>query len=49
MDTDVVVIGAGCAGLGAAAALQQAGKRCIVLEASSRAVKSSSIAVTLIS
>lgn len=37
MDTDVVVIGAGCAGLGAAAALRQAGKRCIVLEASGRA------------
>lgn len=36
MDTDVVVIGAGCAGLGAATALRQAGKRCIVLEASGR-------------
>ena len=37
MDSDVVVIGAGCAGLGAATALLQAGKRCIVLEASGRA------------
>ena len=37
MDTDVVVIGAGCAGLGAATALRDAGKRCVVLEASGRA------------
>ena len=37
MDTDVVVIGAGCAGLGAATALRDAGLRCIVLEASGRA------------
>lgn len=36
MDTDVVVIGAGCAGLGAATALRDAGLRCVVLEASSR-------------
>jgi monoamine oxidase len=36
-DTDVVVIGAGCAGLGAAAALRDAGLRCVVLEASGRA------------
>ena len=35
-DTDVIVIGAGCAGLGAAAALHHAGKRCVVLEASDR-------------
>ena len=37
MDTDVVVIGAGCAGLGAATALRDAGLRCVVLEASGRA------------
>lgn len=36
MDTDVVVIGAGCAGLGAATALRNAGIRCVVLEASGR-------------
>ncbi len=36
MDTDVVVIGAGCAGLGAATALRDAGVRCVVLEASDR-------------
>ena len=36
MDTDVVVIGAGCAGLGAATALRQAGRRCVILEASFR-------------
>ncbi len=36
MDTDVVVIGAGCAGLGAAAAVRASGKSCIVLEASDR-------------
>jgi monoamine oxidase len=36
MDTDVVVIGAGCAGLGAATALRDAGVRCVVLEASAR-------------
>ena len=35
-DTDVVVIGAGCAGLGAATRLRDAGKRCVVLEASNR-------------
>jgi monoamine oxidase len=35
--TDVVIIGAGLAGLGAAATLRGAGKRAIVLEASSRA------------
>ncbi len=36
-DTDVVVIGAGVAGLGAAAALRTKRLRCIVLEASGRA------------
>jgi monoamine oxidase len=36
-DTDIVVIGAGLAGLGAAAAVRAAGRRCIVLEASARA------------
>ncbi len=36
-DTDVVVIGAGCAGLGAATTLRQDGLRCIVLEAADRA------------
>jgi monoamine oxidase len=35
-DTDVLVIGAGLAGLGAATALRAAGLRCIVLEAASR-------------
>ena len=35
-DTDIVIIGAGLAGLGAAAALRDAGKRAVVLEASSR-------------
>lgn len=35
-DTDVVVIGAGLAGLGAAAALRARGQRCIVLEATER-------------
>jgi monoamine oxidase len=35
-DTDVVVIGAGLAGLGAATALKARGKRCIVLEAANR-------------
>ena len=35
-DTDVVVIGAGCAGLGAATFMGQAGRRCVVLEASDR-------------
>ena len=36
METDVIVIGAGCAGLGAATALRDAGLRCVVLEASGR-------------
>jgi len=35
-DTDVIVIGAGLAGLGAAAELRHAGRRAIVLEASGR-------------
>lgn len=35
-DTDVIVIGAGLAGLGAARALRKRGIRCIVLEAASR-------------
>ncbi len=35
-DTDVIVIGAGCAGLGAAAVLRDAGVRCLVLEAADR-------------
>ena len=35
-DTDIVIIGAGLAGLGAAAAVRDAGKRAIVLEASNR-------------
>jgi monoamine oxidase len=35
-ETDVVIIGAGLAGLGAAAALRDAGKRAVVLEASGR-------------
>jgi monoamine oxidase len=35
-DTDVVVVGAGLAGLGAATALREAGVRCLVLEASAR-------------
>src|SRR5450631_2271955 len=35
-DVDVVVVGAGLAGLGAATALRDAGRRCLVLEASSR-------------
>jgi monoamine oxidase len=37
VDTDVVVIGAGLAGLGAAAALRDMGRRCVILEASGRA------------
>ncbi len=35
-ETDVVIIGAGLAGLGAAAALRDAGRRAVVLEASGR-------------
>src|SRR5258708_34331915 len=35
-DTDVVVIGAGLAGLGAATALRAIGRRCVILEASGR-------------
>ena len=35
-DFDVVVIGAGLAGLGAARALRDAGRRCVVLEAAQR-------------
>ena len=35
-DTDVVVIGAGLAGLGAATALRDSGRSCVVLEASDR-------------
>jgi monoamine oxidase len=35
-DTDVLIIGAGLAGLGAAAALRQAGRHAVVLEASGR-------------
>lgn len=35
-DVDVVVIGAGCAGLGAATALRKAGRSAVVLEAASR-------------
>jgi len=37
LDTDVVVIGAGLAGLGAARVLRDRGVRCLVLEASARA------------
>ena len=37
-ETDVVIIGAGLAGLGAAAALRDAGARAVVLEASGRVV-----------
>jgi len=36
-DFDVAIIGAGLAGLGAAAALRAAGKTCVLLEASERA------------
>jgi len=36
-DIDVVVIGAGLAGLGAAAALRDTGRSCVILEASGRA------------
>ncbi|MBS0642905.1 MAG: NAD(P)/FAD-dependent oxidoreductase [Acetobacteraceae bacterium] len=36
-DTDIVIIGAGLAGLGAAAAVREAGLRCVVLEAADRA------------
>jgi monoamine oxidase len=35
-DTDIVIIGAGLAGLGAAAAVRSAGRRAVILEASSR-------------
>ena len=35
-DIDVVVIGAGLAGLSAAAALRDAGRSCVILEASGR-------------
>ena len=35
-DIDVVVIGAGLAGLGAATALRDTGRSCVVLEASDR-------------
>ena len=35
-DVDVIVVGAGVAGLSAASALRAAGKRCVVLEAASR-------------
>ncbi len=35
-DTDIVIIGAGLAGLGAAAAVRDAGRRAVVLEASGR-------------
>ena len=35
-DVDVVVIGAGLAGLGAAAALREKGRSCVILEASGR-------------
>ncbi len=35
-DTDVIVVGAGLAGLGAAAACRTAGLRCVILEASGR-------------
>jgi monoamine oxidase len=36
-ETDVIIIGAGVAGLAAAAALRRAGRSCVVLEASARA------------
>lgn len=36
VDTDVVIVGAGLAGLGAATALRERGLRCVVLEASNR-------------
>jgi monoamine oxidase len=36
VDIDVLVIGAGLAGLGAATALREAGRRCLILEASAR-------------
>src|SRR5215472_17233241 len=36
VDTEIIVVGAGVAGLGAAAALRARGRRCVVLEAAAR-------------
>src|SRR4249919_808477 len=36
VDVDVIVVGAGLAGLGAATALRDAGRGCVILEASNR-------------